>query len=59
MYTGYFVLNFRSMASLQSILGQLWKEYALSDSRYLTQSSFVVCVESVTVVCLPRRVRDG
>ena len=32
------------------LFGQLWKEYSLSDSRYLTQDSFVVCMEAITAI---------
>lgn len=28
----------------------MWKEYSLSDSRYLTSDSFVVCMESITAM---------
>lgn len=28
----------------------MWKEYSLSDSRYLTADAFVVCMETVTAV---------
>lgn len=28
----------------------MWKEYALSDSRYLTSDTFTVCMEAVTAV---------
>lgn len=45
---GYFSLNFADMAGRTDIFGQLWKEYSLSDSRYLTQDPFVVCMETVT-----------
>jgi cholestenol delta-isomerase len=38
------------MARLQTVFGQLWKEYALSDSRYMTQDMFVFCVEAMTAV---------
>jgi hypothetical protein len=38
------------MGGLQTFFGQLWKEYALSDSRYLTQNVFVFCVEAMTAV---------
>ena len=38
------------MGELQTLFGQLWKEYALSDSRYLTQNAFVLCMESITAV---------
>lgn len=36
------------MGRMQDLYGQLWKEYALSDSRYLTQDAFVLCMETVT-----------
>ncbi|KAF3352479.1 Coiled-coil domain-containing protein [Verticillium dahliae VDG1] len=45
---GYFSINSARMGPSLTVLGQLWKEYALSDSRYLTQDSFVVCMETVT-----------
>jgi cholestenol delta-isomerase len=32
------------------LFGQLWKEYAKSDRRYLSRDSFVVCMETVTAV---------
>lgn len=49
---GYFVLHHKDMGGLQTFFAQLWKEYALSDSRYLTHDPFVLCVEAITVVCL-------
>ncbi|CAD0086102.1 unnamed protein product [Aureobasidium mustum] len=48
--TGYFAYNHANMGGLQTFFGQLWKEYALSDSRYLTQNIFVFCVEAMTAV---------
>lgn len=39
------------MGGLQTVFGQLWKEYSLSDSRYLTQDPFVLCMETITAVC--------
>ena len=39
------------MGRMQDLFGQLWKEYSLSDSRYLTQNAFVLCMESITAVC--------
>ncbi|KAL4808661.1 Emopamil-binding protein [Aspergillus unguis] len=45
---GYYALNFSSLQGSQSILAQLWKEYSLSDSRYLTSHAFVMTMESVT-----------
>lgn len=50
MCTGYFAVNHANMGGLQTFFGQLWKEYALSDSRYLTQNVFVFCVEAMTAV---------
>lgn len=35
---------------MNTLFAQLWKEYTLSDSRYLTLDVFTVCVESITVV---------
>lgn len=43
-------MNQANMGGLQTLFGQMWKEYALSDSRYLTQDAFVLCMESLTAV---------
>lgn len=40
------------MASAQDLFGQLWKEYALSDSRYMTSDTLVLCMETMTVVSI-------
>ncbi|KAK9414171.1 putative Emopamil binding protein-domain-containing protein [Seiridium unicorne] len=48
-FEGYFVFNHATVASSQNLLAQLWKEYALSDSRYLTSDPFMLSVESITV----------
>ena len=53
MNTGYFSLNHFQMGPAQDLFGQLWKEYALSDSRYLTSDPFVLCMETVTAVRAP------
>ncbi|KAF9884649.1 hypothetical protein FE257_001402 [Aspergillus nanangensis] len=45
---GYYSLNVFSLPSKQTILSQLWKEYSLSDSRYLNPNSFVHSMESIT-----------
>ncbi|KAH0536602.1 hypothetical protein FGG08_006535 [Glutinoglossum americanum] len=45
---GYFSINHRVMPQMQDYLGQGWKEYSKSDSRYMTAEPFVVCMESVT-----------
>lgn len=47
-FEGYFAYNFHHMGSRTHIFGQLWREYSLSDSRYLTQDSFVTCMETIT-----------
>ena len=49
-FEGYFVINNDHMASAQDLFGQLWKEYALSDSRYMTSDTLVLCMETMTVV---------
>lgn len=51
-FEGYFSLNHTRMGPAQDLFGQLWKEYALSDSRYLTSDAFVLCMETVTAVSL-------
>jgi cholestenol delta-isomerase len=43
---GYFSYNSLAMGSRTDLFGQLWKEYALSDSRYMTRDPFVICMES-------------
>ncbi|KAF2087060.1 Emopamil-binding protein [Saccharata proteae CBS 121410] len=50
-FEGFYVYNFRDLGGSQHLFGQLWKEYALSDSRYLTQDPFVLCMETITAVC--------
>lgn len=47
---GYFAYNFRTVGGSSHLFGQLWKEYSLSDSRYLTQDSFVTCMEAITAI---------
>ncbi|KAB8230089.1 EXPERA domain-containing protein [Aspergillus alliaceus] len=50
MFEGYFMLNHHHMASAQDFFGQLWKEYALSDSRYMIADTMVLCMETITVL---------
>ncbi|KAK8113700.1 emopamil binding protein [Apiospora kogelbergensis] len=45
----YFVVNHATLASSQNLFAQLWKEYTLSDSRYLTSDPFMLSVETITV----------
>ncbi|PYH69666.1 EXPERA domain-containing protein [Aspergillus vadensis CBS 113365] len=49
-FEGYFMINHARMASAQDFFGQLWKEYALSDSRYMTSDTLVLCMETITVL---------
>ncbi|EAW07319.1 EXPERA domain-containing protein [Aspergillus clavatus NRRL 1] len=49
-FEGYFMVNHGHMASAQDFFGQLWKEYALSDSRYMTSDTLVLCMETMTVL---------
>lgn len=51
-HLGYFAFNHASMPAMQDLFGQMWKEYSLSDSRYLTSDPFVLCMETVTAVSL-------
>ncbi|CAI7639923.1 unnamed protein product [Penicillium palitans] len=45
---GYFVYNHKTMPRRLDLLGQMWKEYAKADSRYMTMEPFVLCMESIT-----------
>ncbi|KAJ3300766.1 hypothetical protein HK104_003736 [Borealophlyctis nickersoniae] len=47
---GYFAYNNKEIAGQTHVLAELWKEYALSDSRYMTSDPFVVIMESITAV---------
>lgn len=49
-FEGYYSLNLTHMPILSGIFGQLWKEYALSDSRYMSMDGLVWCMETVTAV---------
>ncbi|MCJ1360199.1 MAG: hypothetical protein MMC33_010202 [Icmadophila ericetorum] len=49
-FEGYFAFNHAHMAGMNDFFAQLWKEYSLSDSRYLTSDPFVLCMETVTAV---------
>ncbi|KAF2213078.1 hypothetical protein CERZMDRAFT_96749 [Cercospora zeae-maydis SCOH1-5] len=49
LFEGYFISNFSELASQQTIIAQMWKEYAFSDSRYLTSNGLVFCLETITV----------
>ncbi|RKO89576.1 EBP domain protein [Blyttiomyces helicus] len=45
---GYFAFNNREIAGQTFFLAELWKEYAYSDSRYMSSDSFVVIMEGIT-----------
>lgn len=47
---GYFAYFHETIQSDNSLIGQWWKEYALSDSRYLSSDPFVVVMERITTV---------
>ncbi len=47
---GYFTLYHETIQSDDFLLAQMWKEYSLSDSRYLTSDPFVVMMERITAV---------
>ncbi|CAG8490256.1 10121_t:CDS:2 [Gigaspora margarita] len=49
-FEGYFALNHETIAENSGLFDEMWKEYALSDSRYLTSDPFVVMMESITAV---------
>lgn len=49
-FEAYFVIHHETLAGSQELFGQLWKEYSLSDSRYLTSDAFLVTMEAVTAV---------
>ncbi|OQD78304.1 hypothetical protein PENDEC_c001G07141 [Penicillium decumbens] len=49
-FEGYFMIHHDRMASAQDLFGRLWKEYALSDSRYMTSDTLVLCMETMTVL---------
>ncbi|KAG0366598.1 3-beta-hydroxysteroid-Delta(8),Delta(7)-isomerase [Gamsiella multidivaricata] len=45
---GYFGIYHKTLAGDSAPLAQVWKEYALSDSRYLSSDSFVLIMERIT-----------
>ncbi|PBP24131.1 hypothetical protein BUE80_DR004992 [Diplocarpon rosae] len=54
LFEGYFMYNHHRMPQMTDFFGQLWKEYALSDSRYMASDPFVLCMESWTAVPPPK-----
>ncbi|OMP84739.1 3-beta-hydroxysteroid-Delta(8),Delta(7)-isomerase [Diplodia seriata] len=49
-FEGYFLVNHSRMPAAQDFFGQLWKEYAKSDSRYLAADPLVLTLETITVL---------
>ena len=47
---GYYLVYRHQLPSMSTLFAQLWKEYTLSDSRYLTHDIFTVSVETITCV---------
>jgi len=47
---GWWVYNHKDIAGQSYLLSECWKEYSYSDSRYLTNDSFVVVMETITTV---------
>jgi cholestenol Delta-isomerase len=47
---GYFVYHHASISGQSTFLGELWKEYGLSDSRYMSSDPAVVVIEGITAV---------
>lgn len=49
-FEAHFVIYHTTIAGRQGLFDQLWKEYSLSDSRYLTSDAFLISMEAVTAV---------
>ncbi|KPM36253.1 hypothetical protein AK830_g10319 [Neonectria ditissima] len=45
---GYYLFYRNQLPGMSTTFAQLWKEYALSDSRYLTNDVFTISVEFIT-----------
>lgn len=52
-FEGYFGYTASRIAGNTHLFAQLWKEYALSDSRYMSYDAFTVAMERVTAVRSP------
>ncbi|KAG9320481.1 hypothetical protein KVV02_002338 [Mortierella alpina] len=50
VFEGYFGLHHVTIAGETSLLAQVWKEYALSDSRYMTSNTLVLIMERITIL---------
>ncbi|KAF5706167.1 emopamil-binding (phenylalkylamine Ca2+ antagonist binding) [Fusarium mundagurra] len=47
-FEGYYLVYRSQLPGMSTLFAQLWKEYTLSDSRYLTHDIFTVSVETIT-----------
>jgi cholestenol delta-isomerase len=52
-FEGYFGYTASRIAGNTHLFAQLWKEYALSDSRYMSYDAFTVAMERITAVSSP------
>lgn len=50
LFAGYYLVYRHQLPGMSTLFAQLWKEYALSDSRYLTHDVFTISVETITAV---------
>ncbi|KAJ4254711.1 hypothetical protein NW757_005040 [Fusarium falciforme] len=49
-FEGYYLVYRHELTGMSTLFAQLWKEYALSDSRYLTHDVFTISVETITAL---------
>ncbi|PVU96583.1 hypothetical protein BB561_001080 [Smittium simulii] len=47
---GYYVWNNKTLAGKRSFLADIWREYSLSDSRYLSSETCTLSLEAITAV---------
>lgn len=47
---GYFVFTYKTIAGDNNLFANIWKEYAKSDSRYMTGDPFVLVMEGITML---------
>ncbi|KAK7425011.1 hypothetical protein QQZ08_008407 [Neonectria magnoliae] len=50
VFEGYYLFYRSQIPGMSTTFAQLWKEYALSDSRYLTNDVFTISVETITTM---------
>ncbi|RUS24132.1 Emopamil binding protein-domain-containing protein [Jimgerdemannia flammicorona] len=48
-FEAYFAWNYKTLAGDRTVFGQLWKEYARGDSRYLIGDTLVLALERITI----------